>query len=519
RVTAPLVATLAGRTSLVLGGGYLLRALTETGLIARPVGIALGFAYALLWLALADRAGGSEKRVSAIFHALAAAAIAFPLLYESIVKFGLLGAWAAVAGMTVTLALGLLVAWRRWLESVVWIFSAAAIATAAVLIWTHADKAPFGLHLVVVAAATYGVAISRSWTRVLWPVALVANLAAILVARDALLSQDPAAATLALVTASVLLATTIAAFATRVIAARANATPFEIVQSAAALLVGGAIIGVVLRVFGLNGVPFGTALVAAGGIGYALAFAVTTLTRHNFHYLASVALALVIAGGILVFRPTAAASLWIALAIAGTWAGRQQASTTLAAHGAAYLVSAGVASGLIAATGRGLAGTLSAASVAIAPASWLALAAAVVCAAIAPVSVRTFGGHVGTIAGRRWSVGLPRAVALSLVALGFSAVAILWIGSTALASGRDIAWSLATVRTTVLAIAVMLMGVLARGGRVREAGWLIYPLLILLGVKILFEDFRVSDPAMLFVALVVYGTALIFAPRVASRTG
>jgi hypothetical protein len=53
----------------------------------------------------------------------------------------------------------------------------------------------------------------------------------------------------------------------------------------------------------------------------------------------------------------------------------------------------------------------------------------------------------------------------------------------------------------------------ARSPRLPEAGWLVYPLLVVTGLKFLFEDFRVSRPATLFAAFALYGVALIIAPR------
>jgi hypothetical protein len=61
--------------------------------------------------------------------------------------------------------------------------------------------------------------------------------------------------------------------------------------------------------------------------------------------------------------------------------------------------------------------------------------------------------------------------------------------------------------------------VLARAGRAeqfREAGWLMYPLLVLTGLKILFVDFPQGRPSTLFVALALYGVALIVSPRLRS---
>ncbi len=79
-VNASSLAALAGRTSLVLGGGYLLRALTASRVLPLPVGIGLGLAYAVFWIVMADRAGAARRPASAVFHAAAAAAVACPLL-------------------------------------------------------------------------------------------------------------------------------------------------------------------------------------------------------------------------------------------------------------------------------------------------------------------------------------------------------------------------------------------------------------------------------------------------------
>jgi hypothetical protein len=72
---------------------------------------------------------------------------------------------------------------------------------------------------------------------------------------------------------------------------------------------------------------------------------------------------------------------------------------------------------------------------------------------------------------------------------------------------------LATIRTAVLVLSTLLV---ARAGRVdggREASWLVYPLLIVIGIKLLFADFPQGRPQTLFAALALYGLALIAGPR------
>jgi hypothetical protein len=52
-----------------------------------------------------------------------------------------------------------------------------------------------------------------------------------------------------------------------------------------------------------------------------------------------------------------------------------------------------------------------------------------------------------------------------------------------------------------------------RHDRFRETGWLLYPVLGAAAIKLLVEDVPRSRPSALFIALAVYGLALIAAPR------
>jgi hypothetical protein len=68
-------------------------------------------------------------------------------------------------------------------------------------------------------------------------------------------------------------------------------------------------------------------------------------------------------------------------------------------------------------------------------------------------------------------------------------------------------------------VAALLVAWISRRARFREWAWLVYPLLVLIGLKMVAQDFKYSRPATLFIALAVYGTALIVAPRLRRRTG
>ena len=74
---------------------------------------------------------------------------------------------------------------------------------------------------------------------------------------------------------------------------------------------------------------------------------------------------------------------------------------------------------------------------------------------------------------------------------------------------------LATVRTAVLGASALALGFLGRVPAFREAHRLVYPLLVAGGIKLAIEDFPQGRAVTLFVALAIYGGALILTPRIA----
>ena len=116
-----------GKSVLIVGGAYLLRALTEMGFVPQRAGVVLAFLYALAWIAIADRAFARGQRTAALFDAATAALIASALIWEATTRFHIFTALTASALTAVaTLAL-LAVAVRR--ESNVIALIAAALLT------------------------------------------------------------------------------------------------------------------------------------------------------------------------------------------------------------------------------------------------------------------------------------------------------------------------------------------------------------------------------------------------------
>jgi len=83
--------------------------------------------------------------------------------------------------------------------------------------------------------------------------------------------------------------------------------------------------------------------------------------------------------------------------------------------------------------------------------------------------------------------------------------------------GWDAGW-LGTLRTAVTVAATFAVAYASRQSGWREAGWLTYPLLVGLGLKLVSSDLPSGRPVTLFVTLAAYGVALIAAPRLLPRS-
>ncbi|TAM45117.1 MAG: hypothetical protein EPN53_15130, partial [Acidobacteria bacterium] len=276
-VAAATVLPLLGRVFLVLGGAWLLRALTDAGTLPVAGGVTAGLVYAGAWLVLADRAGAAGRRWSAEVHGVTATIIAFPLVWEATTKFEVLAPRGAAAVLALVLAAGLLVAWRRSLGVAAWAVTSAGLLTAfALVVATHAIAVLAAL-LVALGVATVWLAYARRWFGLSWTAALVADLvvaeAVALVARAGgppEVYQGLTAAAVETVALGLLVAY-LATFAVRTLLRRRDASAFEAVQTIAALLVGLGGAAMVARATGSGGVALGVAALVTGAACYLIA--------------------------------------------------------------------------------------------------------------------------------------------------------------------------------------------------------------------------------------------------------
>jgi hypothetical protein len=131
----PMVA-LVGRSLIVLGGAYLLRAATDHGLVPEWLGAILALVYAAALVVLADRAG---SHASAGFHSGVALLVAGPLVDELAVRLHLVGpAGAAALAGAYAVALGV-VSRRRQQPLLAWLgIIAVSLVAAALALQTQA---------------------------------------------------------------------------------------------------------------------------------------------------------------------------------------------------------------------------------------------------------------------------------------------------------------------------------------------------------------------------------------------
>jgi len=168
---------LTGRALLALGGGYLLRAGTDGGVLAPAPGMLAGLAYAGFWLFRSERAAAAGARLKAGFHGFAAILIAFPLIVESTLRFRLLGAGAAALLLAVAFGVGLVVAARSGLAFLAWGVTLAAAGSALLLQIATRDLMPLAWATVAVAVGAELLASRDVWTGLRWPAALAVNAA------------------------------------------------------------------------------------------------------------------------------------------------------------------------------------------------------------------------------------------------------------------------------------------------------------------------------------------------------
>jgi hypothetical protein len=289
----------------------------------------------------------------------------------------------------------------------------------------------------------------------------------------------------------------------------------EIAQGIAVLLIGLGGSAAVVQTGDAPGVALATISLLIAIACYAASFTLIdrgSTGRATFVFYTTAALVCTLVGvGMLQDAGWLAVTLAVVALTAGV-IGASRSRATLGMHGAVYLLAAAISSGLVTRSIDAMQGAT------LPPRGWIdfpnliVFAVAVVYCAL-PV----------TTEGKTWGrlAHSAKLLVLALAMLGSAGFVVSLVGQSLpqTTDGHPDRQMLAMLRTVVLSSSAVLLAWAGRRPRLHEAGWLVYPVLVLGGLELVFEDLRVGGPITLLVAFSVYGGAMILAPRLLRHHG
>jgi hypothetical protein len=495
---------LAGRSLLILAGAFLLRALTEAGTFANGTGVVLGLAYAASWIFAAGLAARKGARASAGFFAVCAALIADPLIFEASTDFGVLSSTGSAITLTIMTAAGLFIASRWRLQESAWVFVVGAMVTAATLAVVRPPGEAATAVLVALGLAAVWLAGRHGWEFLRWLTAIGADVGVLRLTAMATAPggphgiEAPHAPLVAVLQGALLLGYVGSSFA-RALRGRHSIRVFDYLQTAVAWAIGwgGAVQLARANDAGIRGLAVFALFV--GLAAYAGAFGVVDRRQgrnRSFLFLSSLGLALVLLGlpGTI---GSASAVAWAVLALIAAAAGSHWDRVTLRAHAAVLLGAAWIASGVAAEAAGDIGGRTDFDAVPGAGALIVALLTVIT------TLVVLFARKLKTSG---WVQRLP--LTALLVMSGIVAAAALVSVATLVAPGSAL-W----MGTVALSALTIVAAVLASRWGIREAGWVVYPLLALTGLRVVLTDLASGRTGVFVIALAAYGSAMILSPR------
>jgi hypothetical protein len=512
--TLPLI----GQLFLTLGGAFLLRALTEGGLLPGLAGTLLALAYAVAWFALADRAAARHQGAAATLRSLAAALIAYPLLFEATARFGYLSPAISALALGAITGIGLLLAWRRHLHGAAWIIVLCAVPTTAALAFASRAFVPYLSCLLLIGLATLWLGYLRRWSTIAPSTALVIDF--ILLLTTVLFVSQPPVEMLDQLGASSLITLLLSlvvvylgSIAGRTLFRERNVTVPEIVQTTAVLLIGLGGATVVEQSRGAPSMRFGVVALLVAAACYVVSF--MSIDRRlgrgrNFLFYTTLGLVLTIFALVVMLDGRLLTMALSVAAILAAGLGARYQRATLGLHGAVYVAVSAVTSGTLSSAASAFVGSP------LAPPDWITLSVLLtLLAAAVNAWLRVMTGAPS------WQT-LSRStqlVTLIILAVGVGgAVVALLAPLLPLRNGAaPHPGAVAALRTGVLALLAVLLAWAGNRQRLQAGGWLVYPLLILGGVKFLIEDIQQGRASTLVASFVLYGLALIIAPRLIRR--
>ena len=498
------VFSIFGRAVLGIAGAYLLRAVAESGSLPQWIPVALAVVYSGAWLVWAARP--SEKSgLARHVYGITAALIFSPMLWEVTVRFGILEPPVAATLVTLFALLGLALAWRSTISSVVWVGMLTGVITALVLMAATRTLVPFSWALLAMAILSEVAAVRGRWPILRPVVAAAADFAIvtliIILGDSAAIPSEYRAVGEGVMIALVagLFAIYAVSLTVRSLILRLKIRRWEAAQFGISVLVPG---WAVVRVTnGAGTFALGACCLVAGALCYVGAYGL--LARHkerpDFAFYATWGVIFVMAGSFLAL-PKLPLAIWLCVAaVLAMELGLRARSTALIFHGVAFLGGAVVASGLAGYAGRALAGADPAGPQ---PLPIAATGAALLCAGI--VLRHTGEGPVD-----RFLRLMPAILAVyGIAAFGVSML----IGLVGRGAGPTLP-ELAVIRTMVTCVAALLLAFAGARWKRLELVWMAYGIAVLGSVKLAFEDMRFGSTQSLAASLLIYGAVLILIPR------
>jgi hypothetical protein len=488
---------LAGISVLILGGAYLLRALTESAAMPQIFGVIAGLVYAAIWVWNADRAARAGRNRAAVFHAATASVIAFPLAWETTARFHIIPAGAGAAVVAVLALILLWVGWRDHVQAIAWVANIGAAVTAIAIAWTMKTLLPVMLAVSFVGAATLQASYTRKWDWMVWPATLAADGLAFITLAGAAFHRTGYGFGFTVVAIAMFSAMWLIVIAVRRLRLNEDASLFDVIQTAEVVILGAGGATYVAAVNDTGTIPLGIALIAIALSAYYVALEPTRKTLPRLRLYFGILAAAFAAFGSWLLIPTSEARgiAWGVLALATAEIARRNHSIAMRVQSGIWIVAAAIVSGLLLST-----------ITALVDSSAKNIDAPIPSMIVTALAIATFF---------RSDSRPVRTTALAIACCG-----ILTAATAALA------WSivpreqmtLALIRTAILAVMAGLLALASRYAGVREASIVAHAVLVVGGIKLLAEDVRVGRAAMLVAAFLAYGCAMLLVSRSSRRS-
>jgi len=507
----PNTVPVLGRMLVAIAGAYVLRALTDWGVLPTAAGVAIGLIYALIWLWVAARAPAEAKFAAAV-SCSTSVVIMSPLIWEAAGRLKVMSSGTSAGALAAFAIIALALGSRTQHRIIGSIAGASSIVMAVALLLAHDDIVPFTTALLVIAAAMEFAA----W-RDLQPgarafAALAADSSVLLFSylmsslRGMPETWIPVSLHTVLTVQLVLPLIYVGTAVSQTVVRRRTLAFAEMAQTGAALLIG---IGGAAWVFKEHRavmLGLGITALAAGIAFYAVSFLLFERdNKWNFRALATFGLFLVLVG---IFLPFSRSKFWIlscACAVACCCIASAFVLPTLGLHGTVYLL---LGSAVAGATSQPLAVLF---AIGVGPVEWLASIGVLLAAAVSWVAItRISPGAPAHWRNQISSLALAAHVVWITAGLAVYAVLAMWRTIIGGKSGSVPADTLGTVVLMGLSLALAWV---ATRWRKPELMWLLYGFMALGGYKLATRDFINEHNLPLVVSLLCYGGALILLPR------